>query len=255
MKGKRGLASQGTPACSHLPSSLAACSLHSTCHAMAAGTLQARCGDTHAGARRACRLAIRLDRGPAGGLRALLQQRGQLERRFWQPAQAAPRAPVGRPPPLLPRARLHGAPGTWIQHGEVQRSTAAAGACRAADTQCARASWGGKRGGWPGRRLGGGGCCACGAHGRCPAHAPAASCLPCPLPPSAASSARLQKYRICAEHHRAPLLQLEAGPGRFCQQCSKPHPLAAFDGDRRSCRWGWGALLRPAGLRRSAAGA
>ncbi|PNH12458.1 Squamosa promoter-binding-like protein 5 [Tetrabaena socialis] len=44
------------------------------------------------------------------------------------------------------------------------------------------------------------------------------------------------KYRICREHLKSPLLMVEGVPSRFCQQCSRFHNVAEFDGPQRTCR-------------------
>ena len=44
------------------------------------------------------------------------------------------------------------------------------------------------------------------------------------------------KYRLCDEHLKAPQVEIEGKPHRFCQQCSKFHPCSEFDGTQRSCR-------------------
>ena len=35
---------------------------------------------------------------------------------------------------------------------------------------------------------------------------------------------------------QVPVIEIESTPSRFCQQCGRFHPLAEFDGSRRSCR-------------------
>ncbi|KAL4432422.1 hypothetical protein ABPG77_001721 [Micractinium sp. CCAP 211/92] len=44
------------------------------------------------------------------------------------------------------------------------------------------------------------------------------------------------RYKICEFHLKAPVVQKEGRPHRFCQQCGKFQPLEDFDGDKRSCR-------------------
>ncbi|PSC71981.1 squamosa promoter binding [Micractinium conductrix] len=47
------------------------------------------------------------------------------------------------------------------------------------------------------------------------------------------------KYRICRQHYNATSVELSEGTfGRFCQQCSKFHPLSEFEGEKLSCRAG-----------------
>ncbi|KAI8476194.1 MAG: SBP domain-containing protein, partial [Monoraphidium minutum] len=45
-----------------------------------------------------------------------------------------------------------------------------------------------------------------------------------------------QRYRICAVHIRLPQVMKDGRLQRFCQQCGRFHDLAAFDGNRKSCR-------------------
>ncbi|KAL4430673.1 hypothetical protein ABPG75_005929 [Micractinium tetrahymenae] len=44
------------------------------------------------------------------------------------------------------------------------------------------------------------------------------------------------RYKICEFHLKAPVVQKDGRPHRFCQQCGKFQPLEDFDGDKRSCR-------------------
>ncbi|KAI8468734.1 MAG: SBP domain-containing protein, partial [Monoraphidium minutum] len=46
----------------------------------------------------------------------------------------------------------------------------------------------------------------------------------------------LRRYRICKIHLRAPVVMLETGEARFCQQCGRFHDVSAFDDEKRSCR-------------------
>jgi hypothetical protein len=43
-------------------------------------------------------------------------------------------------------------------------------------------------------------------------------------------------YRICNAHAIAPTVVIEGAPKRWCSCCHRFHPLAEFDGPRRSCR-------------------
>lgn len=45
-----------------------------------------------------------------------------------------------------------------------------------------------------------------------------------------------QRYRICDVHIKLPQVIKHGRLERFCQQCGRFHDLAAFDGNRRSCR-------------------
>ncbi|WIA44128.1 hypothetical protein OEZ86_010470 [Tetradesmus obliquus] len=48
------------------------------------------------------------------------------------------------------------------------------------------------------------------------------------------------KKRLCEDHMRSESIEKRNGDGlwRFCQQCGKLEPLAAFDSNKRSCRNG-----------------
>ncbi|WIA23642.1 hypothetical protein OEZ85_000347 [Tetradesmus obliquus] len=48
------------------------------------------------------------------------------------------------------------------------------------------------------------------------------------------------KKRLCEDHMRSESIEKRNGEGlwRFCQQCGKLEPLAAFDSNKRSCRNG-----------------
>ena len=48
----------------------------------------------------------------------------------------------------------------------------------------------------------------------------------------------MQRCRLCPVHMKASQLAVCGNLLRFCQKCSKLHPLAAFDKDKRSCRVG-----------------
>eukprot|EP00879_Flechtneria_rotunda_P009711 GHRR01010160.1.p1 GENE.GHRR01010160.1~~GHRR01010160.1.p1 ORF type:complete len:714 (+),score=337.22 GHRR01010160.1:258-2144(+) len=45
-----------------------------------------------------------------------------------------------------------------------------------------------------------------------------------------------QRYRICDVHIKLPQVMKDGRLQRFCQQCGRFHDLAAFDGNRKSCR-------------------
>ncbi|KAL6785860.1 CRR1L1 [Auxenochlorella protothecoides x Auxenochlorella symbiontica] len=45
-----------------------------------------------------------------------------------------------------------------------------------------------------------------------------------------------QRNRICEEHIKAPSFLKDGELLRFCQRCGVSHPLAEFDGQRKSCR-------------------
>lgn len=44
------------------------------------------------------------------------------------------------------------------------------------------------------------------------------------------------RYKICDEHLKALEVQQDGKLMRFCQQCTSLHEVAAFDGNKRSCR-------------------
>eukprot|EP00873_Tetraselmis_striata_P014029 jgi/Tetstr1/434293/TSEL_023400.t1 len=44
------------------------------------------------------------------------------------------------------------------------------------------------------------------------------------------------RFKICRFHQQAEMVLREDTPSRFCQQCARFHPLAVFDGTKRSCR-------------------
>ena len=46
-----------------------------------------------------------------------------------------------------------------------------------------------------------------------------------------------QRYKICRKHLRSSKLLVDGQPQRFCQQCGRFHDLAAFDGEKRNCRF------------------
>lgn len=46
----------------------------------------------------------------------------------------------------------------------------------------------------------------------------------------------MQKARTCSFHRKAGHVEIDQVLHRFCQQCSRFHPLAEFDGARRNCR-------------------
>jgi hypothetical protein len=46
-----------------------------------------------------------------------------------------------------------------------------------------------------------------------------------------------QRYKICRKHLRSSKLVVDGQPQRFCQQCGRFHDLAAFDGEKRNCRF------------------
>lgn len=56
-----------------------------------------------------------------------------------------------------------------------------------------------------------------------------------------------RRHRVCPAHTKAPHATIRGALCRFCQQCSKFHPLPDFDGSKRSCRT---RLRRHNGLRR-----
>ncbi|XP_020216842.1 squamosa promoter-binding protein 1 [Cajanus cajan] len=45
-----------------------------------------------------------------------------------------------------------------------------------------------------------------------------------------------RRHKVCQRHSKAPVVLVSTIRQRFCQQCSKFHELAEFDGNRRSCR-------------------
>ncbi|KAI7735518.1 hypothetical protein M8C21_017876, partial [Ambrosia artemisiifolia] len=45
-----------------------------------------------------------------------------------------------------------------------------------------------------------------------------------------------KKHRVCSNHSKSPKVVLDGVERRFCQQCSRFHGLAEFDGKKRSCR-------------------
>lgn len=47
-----------------------------------------------------------------------------------------------------------------------------------------------------------------------------------------------QRYHVCEQHMRAPVVLIAGRQVRFCDQCSTFHPLNFFDGVRRCVlRW------------------
>ncbi|EFJ49400.1 hypothetical protein VOLCADRAFT_48769, partial [Volvox carteri f. nagariensis] len=42
-----------------------------------------------------------------------------------------------------------------------------------------------------------------------------------------------QRFRLCNKHIKAPVILVDGIAQRFCQQCSRFHPLADFDGLNR----------------------
>ena len=48
----------------------------------------------------------------------------------------------------------------------------------------------------------------------------------------------LQRCRLCNMHMNCLEIAVGGEQFRFCQKCSKLHPIAAFDGNKRSCRIG-----------------
>ncbi|RDY03040.1 Squamosa promoter-binding-like protein 13, partial [Mucuna pruriens] len=45
-----------------------------------------------------------------------------------------------------------------------------------------------------------------------------------------------RRHKICDRHSKAPVVLVSSTRQRFCQQCSRFHELAEFDGNKRSCR-------------------
>ncbi|XP_028776681.1 squamosa promoter-binding protein 1-like [Neltuma alba] len=45
-----------------------------------------------------------------------------------------------------------------------------------------------------------------------------------------------QRHRVCDRHSKASVVLVFGIRQRFCQQCSKFHEVAQFDGSKRSCR-------------------
>ncbi|GLC65083.1 hypothetical protein PLESTF_000244800 [Pleodorina starrii] len=45
-----------------------------------------------------------------------------------------------------------------------------------------------------------------------------------------------QRFRLCNTHIKAPVILVDGVSSRFCQQCSRFHPLAEFHGTNRTCR-------------------
>eukprot|EP00193_Tetraselmis_chui_P015254 CAMPEP_0177794516 /NCGR_PEP_ID=MMETSP0491_2-20121128/25696_1 /TAXON_ID=63592 /ORGANISM="Tetraselmis chuii, Strain PLY429" /LENGTH=472 /DNA_ID=CAMNT_0019317195 /DNA_START=212 /DNA_END=1627 /DNA_ORIENTATION=+ len=44
------------------------------------------------------------------------------------------------------------------------------------------------------------------------------------------------RHHICAEHQRVDSVVVDGVPHRFCQQCTKLHPLEMFSGNKRACK-------------------
>lgn len=44
------------------------------------------------------------------------------------------------------------------------------------------------------------------------------------------------RNKICEFHQRAKVLVVDGAEHRFCQQCTRLHPIDAFDGNKRGCR-------------------
>jgi hypothetical protein len=44
------------------------------------------------------------------------------------------------------------------------------------------------------------------------------------------------RNKICEYHQRSRSLLIDGEEQRFCQQCTRLHPVSAFDGDKRGCR-------------------
>lgn len=67
----------------------------------------------------------------------------------------------------------------------------------------------------------------------------AATCCRVPGCQLAPTGLYFQKYRICRQHYSAAVLDLGLDElHRFCQQCSRTHPLSDFDSAKLSCRAG-----------------
>ncbi|KAL4515981.1 hypothetical protein Ndes2526B_g00695 [Nannochloris sp. 'desiccata'] len=49
-------------------------------------------------------------------------------------------------------------------------------------------------------------------------------------------TAYAKKYRVCNVHVKSPQVHIHDDVQRFCQKCSRFHPVAEFDGYRRTCR-------------------
>ncbi|EPS69527.1 hypothetical protein M569_05240, partial [Genlisea aurea] len=45
-----------------------------------------------------------------------------------------------------------------------------------------------------------------------------------------------KRHRVCEIHSKASEALVGKQPQRFCQQCSRFHPLEEFDEGKRSCR-------------------
>lgn len=45
-----------------------------------------------------------------------------------------------------------------------------------------------------------------------------------------------KRYKVCQDHLKMDHLMHEGVVQRFCQQCSRFHQIAEFEGDRRSCK-------------------
>mmetsp|Transcript_4695 Transcript_4695/g.11391 ORF Transcript_4695/g.11391 Transcript_4695/m.11391 type:complete len:115 (-) Transcript_4695:731-1075(-) len=45
-----------------------------------------------------------------------------------------------------------------------------------------------------------------------------------------------RKLLTCSEHRRALVVDVNGVKSRFCQQCTRMHPLHEFDGAKRGCR-------------------
>ena len=44
------------------------------------------------------------------------------------------------------------------------------------------------------------------------------------------------RVKVCLAHRRAEEVDFEGVASRYCQQCTKFHPLIEFDGKKRGCR-------------------
>lgn len=60
--------------------------------------------------------------------------------------------------------------------------------------------------------------------------------LICPFPTPLSYPLHSFHSRICEEHIKAPSFLKDGELLRFCQRCGVSHPLAEFDGQRKSCR-------------------
>lgn len=66
---------------------------------------------------------------------------------------------------------------------------------------------------------------------RCKCLADGCSVGLCPEDPE-----KLRRAQLCADHFKAEVVTVEGSASRYCHQCARVHPLARFEGLKRSCK-------------------